>query len=149
MADNAVVARVTHRFAASAERVFNAWLDPRQVEVWGAAAERQGPRGEMVRVCIDARVGGSFSWQVRRGGALVEHVGTYLEIERPRRLVFTWAVAGHGDETPSKVTIEITPLGTGCEVALTHEMDPKWKDFVERAAAAWSLMLRYIAEALG
>lgn len=71
---------VTHRFSASAERAFDAWLDPEKACKFLFAT----PTGEMVRTEIDARVGGRFSIVERRAGEDVAHVGTYLEVERPR-----------------------------------------------------------------
>lgn len=56
--------RVTHRFTASAERVFDAWLDPANVGKWLFAT----PDGVMVRVAFDARVRGKFVITERRGG---------------------------------------------------------------------------------
>lgn len=46
----------------------------------------------IVRLDLAPHVGGSFSFVVRRQGEEINHVGTYLEIERRRRLVFTWGI---------------------------------------------------------
>lgn len=64
---------MTHRFNVSAERVFDAWLDPAKVKQWF------GPGlGEMVRVDVEPRVGGTFSFVQRRGNDAIDHVGVYL-----------------------------------------------------------------------
>jgi len=141
---NAVV-RVTRTFAASPERVFGAWLDPAAIGTWMFGARLR--EEEVLRIAIDARVGGSFSFLVRRGGAELDHVGTYREIDRPRRLVFTWGVVGHSTEE-SVVTIELVPFGAGCELTLMHEMDPKWAEYADRTRAGWSKMLDVMAETI-
>ena len=80
-AEGSVDVRVTRRFGASPERVFDAWLDPERAgRFLYATAE-----GEMVRVEIDARVGGRFVIVERRDGQDVEHTGEYLEIEEFRK----------------------------------------------------------------
>jgi uncharacterized protein YndB with AHSA1/START domain len=66
--------RVTRRFDTSPDSVFDAWLDPAKAGKWLFAT----PTGQMVRVEIDARVGGSFVFTDRREGEDVEHVGTYI-----------------------------------------------------------------------
>ncbi len=33
-------ARVTHRFKATAERVYDAWLDPEQARLWMTCADK-------------------------------------------------------------------------------------------------------------
>lgn len=108
--------RVTHRFAQSAERVFDAWLDVDKARRFFFAT----PTGTMVRAEIDARVGGEFVFVDRRGDEDAEHFGRLLVIERPRRLVFEFAV-GSPPSDWTKVTIDIEPLGTGCQLTLTHE----------------------------
>jgi uncharacterized protein YndB with AHSA1/START domain len=133
--------RVTRRFNQSPERVFDAWLDRDKVKQWFAPG-----LGEMVRVEIDARVGGSFSFVQRRDGAEVDHIGTYLEMDRPRRLAFTWSARPSKDS--SRVDIEIVPQGTGCELALTHELHPDWANYASRTEAAWTKMLDAMAEAV-
>ena len=137
-----VTIRVTRRFTASAERVFDAWLDPARIGKWLFATKT----GQMVRVEIDARVGGSFVIVDRRDGVDVEHLGTYVEIERPRRLVFTFAVPHYSSES-TRVTVEITPLGTGCELTLTHEgVLPEW---ASRTESGWNMILDGLAGILG
>ena len=134
--------RVSHRFKASPERVFDAWLDPKRAGKWLFAT----PTGEMVRAEIDARVGGSFLFVDRRNGEDVEHVGKYLEIDRPRRLVFTFAVPKFSAELTT-VTINIVAEGTGAELTLTHE--GVLPDRAERVEQGWGMILDRLAVTLG
>ncbi|HEY2155333.1 MAG TPA: SRPBCC domain-containing protein [Isosphaeraceae bacterium] len=135
-----VTLSVSRRFDASPERVFDAWLDPETASKWLFAT----PTGRMVRAEVDARVGGSFNF-TRRDGEDVEHVGEYLEIDRPRRLVFTFAVPKFSKEY-TRVSIDIVPLGTGCELTLTHEdVLPEWAD---RVKGGWTMILDALAGSL-
>lgn len=116
--------RVTRRFDASAEHVFDAWLDPATAGRWLFATDT----GEMVRVEIDARVGGRFVFTDRRDGVDVDHVGEYLAIDRPCRLAFTFAVPKYST-LHTRVTIDIARVEPGCELALTHEgVLPEWAE---------------------
>jgi uncharacterized protein YndB with AHSA1/START domain len=141
---NAVV-RVNRRFNATSQTVFDAWLDPAMLSRWmfGPAVRDE----EIVRLSLDPRPGGAFSFVVRRDGREIDHVGEYLEIERPSKLSFTWSTA---DALPdvSRVTIEIISFGDGCELTLTHEMHPDWLDYVSRTEAGWARMLDALATAL-
>lgn len=134
--------RVARRFNTSPERVFDAWLDPKLIGQWmfGEALREE----EVLRIAVDARVGGAFSFLVRRGGQEIDHVGRYLAIERPKRLAFTWGIAGESTNG-SRVTINIAPDGAGCELTLTHEMDAKWAEYAERTKAGWTRMLDVLA----
>jgi uncharacterized protein YndB with AHSA1/START domain len=143
-AANAIV-RVTRRYRFAPERVFDAFLDTSLIGAW-----MFGPRvrsEEIVRLELEARVGGVFSFVVRRDGAEINHVGRYLEIDRPRRLAFTWGIEGESAEE-SRVMVEIAPVENGCELTLTHEMHPKWAEFTARAEEAWAKMLEALASAL-
>jgi uncharacterized protein YndB with AHSA1/START domain len=134
---------VVHRFKAAPERVFDAWLSPDLLGQWMFGAKVRDE--EILRISVDGRVGGSFSFLVRRQGEEIDHVGTYLEIDRPRRLVFTWGI-GEGDT--SRVIIDIVPSGTGCELTLTHELHPDWADYAARTEAGWTKMLGLLEEVL-
>ncbi|XRD81821.1 SRPBCC domain-containing protein [Dyella halodurans] len=132
---------VTRRFDTQAERVFDAWLDPATAGRWLFST----PGGTMVKVEIDARVGGRFLFVDRRGGEDVEHVGEYLEIDRPRRLVFTFAVPAYSS-LYTQLTIELEPAGTACLLTLTHAgVLPEWAD---RTREGWSGILDHLAATL-
>ncbi len=141
-----VTVRVTRRYHASPERVFDSWLDPAMIGKWmfGPALRDE----EVLRIAVDARVGGSFSFLVRRQGVEIDHVGEYLEIERPRRLVFTWATHDSLPDT-SRVIIDIVAQDTGCELTLVHEMHPKWADYAGRVEQGWTKMLATLGQTLG
>ena len=131
--------QVSRRFTASAERVFDAWLDPERARRFLFAT----PTGEMVRAEIDPRVGGRYTFVDRREGEDVEHSGEYVEIDRPRRLVFTLCVPKYSSAS-TVITIEITPLDTGCELTLTDEsVPPEW---VDSSREGWTSILKGLAE---
>lgn len=133
---------VTHRYPFPAERVFDAWLDPRIARRFLFTT----PESEVVRCDIDARVGGSFAIADHRDGAEdILHVGEYLEIDRPRRLVFTFGVPQF-DPTMTRVTVEIAADGDGCLLTLTHEdVPPQW---VEQDREGWTMILAGLERAL-
>jgi uncharacterized protein YndB with AHSA1/START domain len=133
-----VTVQVQRIYAYAPERVFDAWLDPALLARWmfGAVVRDE----EIVRLSNEARVGGRFSFVVRRQGVEIDHVGEYLEIDRPKRLVFTWGTADALPDT-SRVTIEIVPRASGCELTLTHEMDAKWADYAARTESGWRKIL--------
>lgn len=130
---------VTHRYPFPPEKVFDAWLDPKLARRFLFTA----PGGEIIRCDIDARPGGRFTIVDRRTdmgdmSGDIEHVGAYLEIARPRRLVFTFAVPQF-DPTETTVTVEIAPDGDGCRLTLTHtDVPPEW---VEQDREGWTMIL--------
>jgi uncharacterized protein YndB with AHSA1/START domain len=137
-AETPAVVQVKRRFRASPERVFDAWLDPKLACRFLFTT----PTGQMVRTEIDARVGGKFVLVDRRDGEDIEHIGEYLEIDRPRRLVFTFAVPKFSAEK-TIVNIDIVPVGTGCELTLTHEkVLPEW---ASRTQEGWTKILGTLA----
>ncbi len=127
---------VRHRFSASAERVYDAWLDPQKASKFFFATAT----GTIVRCQIDARVGGGFTLVDRREGEDVAHTGTYLELERPRRIVFSFSVEKYAKDA-SRVTIDIAPLAQGCDVTITHAIPAKHADSAKRTTDGWAKML--------
>jgi uncharacterized protein YndB with AHSA1/START domain len=138
-----ILVRVEHKFQTSPERVFDAWLDSAMIGrfMFGPALREE----EVLRIQFDARVGGAFSFLVRRGGQEIDHVGNYLEIDRPRRLVFTWGTADTLPET-SRVMIDIVSAKSAAgesetRLTLTHEMARKWADYADRVQSGWTKMV--------
>jgi uncharacterized protein YndB with AHSA1/START domain len=138
-----IVAQVSRVFPYPAERVFDAWLDPRLARRFLFAT----PAGEMIRAEVDPRVGGHFVFTDRRDGEDVDHTGTYLEIERPRRLVFTFAVTGI-DGPPDLVRIDIAPHPHGCELTLQHEMRAEYAEYLKRTEQGWTTILESLETTL-
>lgn len=132
---------VRRHFDTSAECVFNAWIDTKRASRFLFAT----PTGVMVRAEVDARVGGRFCFVDRRDGVDVEHIGTYLEIERPRRLAFEFAVPQYSAEF-TRVVIELAATDAGCELTLTHR--GVLAEFAERTTQGWTRMLEGLARAL-
>jgi len=138
-------ARVQHRFDLSPERVFASWLEPNDIGRWMFGPNVRDE--QIVALTVDPRVGGRFSFVVRRGSLEPDHVGTYQEITPPRRLVFTWAVVVDGkSDGETVVEIDIQPVEGGTQLTLTHKLAPSWADFTEQAAQAWAKMLDALAE---
>jgi uncharacterized protein YndB with AHSA1/START domain len=131
--------RVSRRYAAPPEAVFDAFTDPARAGKFLFAT----PAGEMVRVDIDARPGGAFVITERRDGEDIEHAGEYIEVERPRRLSFDFSVPKFSTQR-TRVTIDIAPNGDdAAELTLTHEgVLDGWE---EKTKAGWATILEALA----
>ena len=78
-ADPSKMFRMTRRFDASPERVFDAWINPETARKWLFTS----PTSEHNRTEIDAHVGGTWTITDRRDGIDYTGLGEYLEIDRP------------------------------------------------------------------
>jgi uncharacterized protein YndB with AHSA1/START domain len=135
----------TRRFTLPAGRVFDAWLDPQWIARWMYGPQVRDER--IVRLDIDCRVGGKFSFVVERQGAEINHVGEYLEIDRPSLLVFTWGTRDDPSET-SRVIVEIAPCDGGCELSVTQVVAGPRRAFADQATGTWQRMLGALAGVL-
>lgn len=142
--DARVVITVKHRYSASPERVFDAFLDPQKAQKFMFTT----PTGQMVRAEIDPRVGGRFCFVDRRDGEDVEHVGEYLQLDRPRRLVFTLSVPKYSPDS-DRIMIDIAPSGSGCELTLTQSLSAEWARMHDQIESGWAMILDNLGKALG
>jgi len=123
-------------------RALDAWVDPLVARRWLFAT----PDGENVRCDIDARPGGAFTITDRRGGEDVEHVGSYVELARPHRLVFRFGVPKYSSEVTT-VAVTFAPSTSGCETSLEHHGVPaEWRRQTEDG---WRGLLARLDELLG
>lgn len=139
MHDDVVVSR---HFDHSAKRVFDAWLDPAIAARFLFATET----GTMVQVDIDPRASGRFAIvEDRPDMGPTRHEGEYLEMDRPSRLVFAFAVPQY-DPTYTTVTLDIAAAGEGCDLTLIHEgVEAQWR---AKTAEGWKRTLEALDRAL-
>jgi uncharacterized protein YndB with AHSA1/START domain len=125
---------VNQKFSADAERVYDAFLDVATARQFLFAT----PAGKILRAEIDPHVGGALTFVDLRGGEEFAHIGHYVELERPSRIVFTFSVPQFSEEVAT-VEIDITTNEAGCSVELTHRAVSE--PCVEGARAEWARML--------
>jgi uncharacterized protein YndB with AHSA1/START domain len=124
---------MTHRFDATPERVFDAWVGPETARRWLFTS----PTSEKNSTEIDARPGGKWSITDRRDDNDYTGLGEYLEVDRPRRLVFTFAMPQFSEHA-DRVVVEIAPDGSGCVLTLSHELLPP--DYHAATEDGWGKM---------
>jgi uncharacterized protein YndB with AHSA1/START domain len=114
-------------YPVAPEKVWHAWTDPQALKRWF------GPGGfqPVATAELDVRAGGRY--RIEFGGPQGnEHevTGVYREVERPRRLVFTWTWPRTTPERESLVTITLRAVAGGTELVFRHEQlfDEKVRD---------------------
>lgn len=115
-ASAAVVVRRT--IPASAEVLFDAFLDPNALAEW----MRPGTIRSTVAT-VEPRVGGRYEILMQAESGTIPHRGVYRLLERPKRLVFTWK-SPHSGPNETLVTVDFLKAANGTEVVVTHELLP-------------------------
>jgi uncharacterized protein YndB with AHSA1/START domain len=114
--------RLERTFPAPRERVFDAWVNPELLRRWWASQpDWTSPAAE-----VDLRVGGAYRLSMQGPeGPAHSVVGEYREVDRPRRLVYTWSWEDDPPEMAGSagtlVTVEFHAEGERTRVVLTHE----------------------------
>ena len=128
---------IRRRLRAPVAEVFRWWTDPDRLREW------MTPVGT-VEAEVDLRIGGALRIIMRGDGQVIEHTGEYVEIDPPRRLVFTWRSPYTGRKG-SLVTVEFEPAGDDAtDLRLIHTNLP------ESAASShqhgWTAMIHRLAD---
>jgi len=117
------------------------WLDPESFRRWMRPSD-----AELVYVELHPVVGGIFRFDLRESdGRIFAHWGKYLEIQRPKKLKFTWNSTVLGDRT-SQVTVEFHPQADLCLMVLVHDL-PEDDAIYHDHLRGWSVILDRFAEA--
>ncbi len=140
---NELEVKVSKVISAPIEKVFDAWLDPRTL------AKFMQPMDGMsdAEVTNDASVGGRFSIVMVAGDNKMPHSGKYVEIDRPKRLAFTWETDCSVDG--STVTLDFSEVdGGNTQIDLHHVkfIDEKTRDDHE---GGWTGILDALAKSMG
>jgi glutathione S-transferase len=134
---------VRRTFAAAPERVFAAWTTPEELKLWAGPGPIECPVTE-----VDLRVGGRFRINMRDpNGKEYRVVGTYREVDPPRRLVYTWSWETDPLVTDSLVTVDFHDRSGKTEVVLRHEKFPD-AERRDRHQVGWTACLEKLAAML-
>ena len=129
---------VSRLLPAPADEVFRWWTEVDLLRRW------MSPVGS-VEAAVDLRVGGAFRIVMKDAGVEIEHTGEYLEIDRPRRLVFSWRSQYTGGA--SLVTVSFEPVGhASTRISILHSGLPKPAATGHRSG--WGAMTDRLAEEL-
>jgi uncharacterized protein YndB with AHSA1/START domain len=98
----AVVRRV---LPASPDVVYDEWLDADALTEWMCPYPARATKIE-----LDPRIGGHLRIDIDDGGLMFYVTGRYLNLDRPRRLVFTWKCSLWApSDRDSVVTVTLEP----------------------------------------
>ncbi|MGY8996352.1 MAG: SRPBCC family protein [Alphaproteobacteria bacterium] len=112
--------KITRRFAAPRERVFNAFLDPEALRQWWGPESMTCPEPK-----VDPTVGGAYELSILNSEGDAHTVaGIYREITRPERLAFTWRWIHNPDGLEMLVTLTFTEAGDGTVLDLHQTLMP-------------------------
>lgn len=148
----ALSVNVSRLIRAPRERVFDAWVRPELRRKWWRTH-----RGEGLATCeVDAQVGGRYRMTQIGGGCESSGddpnyewimAGEFLEVDPPRKLVFTWNVNHDPPTVDERVTIEFREVEGGTNVTIRHEgiLSSAMRDGTE---GGWTTHLNAIAEVL-
>ena len=142
MSPNTESLHLTRILPTTTAQLFDAWTTADQLKRWTCP----DPNAE-VSVNIDLRAGGHYSIRMdAEGGPFTAH-GTYRVVDRPRRLVYTWAwrEEAHPMREETLVTVELVQAADGTEVRLAHEGFPTPGDR-DGHEQGWKICLDRLAE---
>ena len=136
------IVQVRRRLRAGPEQIFDLWIKPDLMVRWMSPF----PGAVDCKATCDLRPGGSFSLVMVSGESRREVSGTYVQVDRPRRLVFTWT-GPLTNNVNTLVTVELNPRGDETDLVLTHERLPT-PAICQGHTRGWGNILDHLAYAV-
>ena len=104
-------------FDVAPEKIFNAWLNPDMMRKWFFTLEGTNQVAQN-----NPQVGGTWEIIDRRAGKDYRAIGEYLEIDPPKKLVFTFKMPQFS-EFEDTITVTLKELPQGCEMTFSQEIN--------------------------
>ncbi|HZA41573.1 MAG TPA: SRPBCC domain-containing protein [Actinomycetota bacterium] len=137
---------LTRAFGAPRERVWDEWTQPERFAEWYGGREMDVPEAS---VAMDVREGGEWRATMLVGPDRSElrFGGRYLEVVRPKLLVFT--LRDQTDDDDELVTVVLSDLG-GSDTEMIFRQRGSLSDAMyEQAEKGWSSFFGIMADRLG
>ncbi|MFS0916403.1 SRPBCC family protein [Brevibacillus sp. 179-C 1.1 NHS] len=144
---------MTRSFDVAPEKVFDAWLNPEMMRKWFFTLERTNKVTQN-----NPQVGGTWEIVDHREGKDYRAIGEYVEIDRPRKIVFTFQMPQFSESTDTLI-VELKDTQQGCEMTFTqnivvpHEenwtqadIDKALKEYHDGTEHGWNLMFMGLKE---
>jgi uncharacterized protein YndB with AHSA1/START domain len=108
---------ITRTFRAPPDIVFDAWTRPEHVRRWWAPVSRNV---RVMKCDAELRPGGGYRYELSHGEGAFAFFGTYREIARPSRLVYTQRFEPVlGQPVPGEAVVTVTFEARGGATLLT------------------------------
>lgn len=125
--------------------VFALYIRTTPAELWAALVSGEVTRSYFWGTAVESDWVPGSSVRFRSPEGKLQIDGEVIEVDAPRRLVYTWHVNYEPEmaaEPSSRVTWEITEMGESCKLVLTHDQFPAGSKVYEHVAlGGWGYVL--------
>jgi uncharacterized protein YndB with AHSA1/START domain len=131
--------------AAPPQRVFRSLTDPAELAAWWGSDEMY----RTTEWTVDLRPGGRWSTvALGADGSRMTVDGEYLEVDPPRRLVYTWRPSWD-DYAETTVRFDLVPTATGTRVLVTHSGFGNRAEQAAGTGEGWKRVLEWLGQFVG
>ncbi|MEH6944539.1 SRPBCC family protein [Bacillus sp. JJ722] len=145
--------KMTRDFDVASEKVFDAWLNTAMMRKWFFTLEGTNKVAQN-----NPQVGGTWEIVDHRDGKDYRAIGEYLEIDLPKKIVFTFKMPQFS-ETEDTITVELREIQQGCEMTFSQHIivphEENWtqsdiekalKEYHDGSEHGWNLMFMGLKE---